>query len=203
MSIARIPRMLQRTMGGMTWHMDGREREVFLTFDDGPTPGVTSWVLDRLDEYGAKATFFCLGRNAEAHRELYQETLRRGHSVGNHTYSHLRGFSTSTTSYLDDVHLAASFIESTLFRPPYGRILPRQVREVRKNFRIIMWEVLSVDYNRKLPGKHVAGNVTRNVRPGSIVVFHDSVKASKNLYHALPVVLDHLQKEGYRMRAIQ
>lgn len=186
----------------MTWNINGDSKSVYLTFDDGPTPKVTSWVLDRLDEYGAKGTFFCLGKNVDSHRDIFSEIVKRGHSVGNHTYSHMKGYSASNTKYLDDIRLADELIESKLFRPPYGRILPRQVKAILPHFKIILWEVLSVDYNPKVSGETVVKNVTRNVRPGSIVVFHDSIKASKNLYHALPEVLEFLKNQGYTMKAI-
>jgi peptidoglycan/xylan/chitin deacetylase (PgdA/CDA1 family) len=202
MLIARIPSLITRSFKRMTWNINGDSKSVYLTFDDGPTPEVTAWVLDKLDEYGAKGTFFCLGRNVDAHHDIFKEIKRRGHSVGNHTYSHMKGYSASNSKYMDDIRLADELIDSKLFRPPYGRILGRQVKEIHPHFKIIMWEVLSVDYNPRVSGEKVVKNVTKNVRPGSIVVFHDSVKASKNLYHALPVVLEYLKKNGYEMKAI-
>lgn len=189
-------------MPRMTWGFYGELRKIFLTFDDGPTPGVTEWVLDRLNEYNAKATFFCIGRNVEHFPDTYQKILEEGHSVGNHTYSHLKGFRAGKRQYFEDVELASNFIDSDLFRPPYGRIRPDQVREVVQQYRLIMWDVLSIDYNRKVPGDEVVHNVTGNVRSGSIVVFHDSVKARKNLYYALPRVLENLSSRGYEFEAI-
>jgi peptidoglycan-N-acetylglucosamine deacetylase len=186
----------------MIWNINGDSKSVYLTFDDGPTPEVTQWVLDRLDEYDAKGTFFCLGRNVEAHSDIFRDIVKRGHSVGNHTYSHMKGYSASNSKYMNDIQMANEVIDSKLFRPPYGRILSRQVKEIHPHYKIIMWEVLSVDYNYKISGDRVIKNVTRNVRPGSIVVFHDSKKASKNLYHALPVVLNYLKENGYTMKAI-
>jgi peptidoglycan/xylan/chitin deacetylase (PgdA/CDA1 family) len=202
MIIARIPRLLSVTFRSLTWELTAGEKSVYLTFDDGPTPEVTEWVLGQLDTYGAKATFFCLGNNVEAFPELYAEILSRGHAVGNHSYSHKKGFRTSVRSYVEDVDRAAGLIHSALFRPPYGRILPAQVRALKQKYRIIMWSVLSVDYNAGLTGEQVVRNVLENVRPGSIIVFHDSVKASKNLYAALPVVLEFLQREGYQSKII-
>lgn len=186
----------------MTWNINGDTKCVYLTFDDGPTPEVTSWVLDRLDEYQAKGTFFCLGRNVEKYPEIFRELGKRGHSVGNHTYSHMKGYSASNSRYLDDIRMADELIGSKLFRPPYGRILPRQVEVIHPKYKIVMWEVLSVDYNPKVRAERVVRNVIKNVRNGSIVVFHDSKKASKNLYHALPEVLEYLKKNGYAMHAI-
>ena len=202
MLIVRPPSLLTRALNRMTWNFPDSDHTVYLTFDDGPTPTVTPWVLDRLEEHGAKATFFCLGRNVDAHPKLYRDILERGHATGNHTYSHMKGFRASIQRYMDDVELARGLIDSRLFRPPYGRILPAQVRAVRQKYRIIMWDVLSIDYNRKLHGDRVVKNVTQHTKPGSIIVFHDSDKARKNLYHALPRVLDFLNEQGYHMKAI-
>ena len=186
----------------MTWDLSGEHRDVVLTFDDGPTPGVTPWVLNCLEEADAKATFFCLGRNVDKHPEIYNQILAAGHSVGNHSYSHLKGFRSSVRRYMDDIHLASGMIDSKLFRPPYGRIFPGQVKAVLQQYDIIMWDVLSIDYNTGLNGQRVLQNVTNNVKPGSIIVFHDSDKASENLYYALPRTLEFLREEGYNMKLI-
>ena len=194
--------MLTRALHRMTWDLQGDQREVYLTFDDGPTPVITPWVLDRLDEAGAKATFFCLGRNVDKYPDLYNLILAAGHSVGNHSYSHLKGFRSSIRRYMDDIHLAGNLIDSKLFRPPYGRIFPGQVNAVLQQYDIIMWNVLSIDYNSSLTGERVLQNVTKNVKPGSIIVFHDSDKASDNLSYALPRTLEFLQESGFTMKAI-
>jgi peptidoglycan/xylan/chitin deacetylase (PgdA/CDA1 family) len=190
----------------MTWDFHGEQtgdkREVYLTFDDGPTPGVTPWVLDQLDAAGAKATFFCLGRNVDKHPDLLNQILIAGHSVGNHSYSHLKGFRSSVRRYMDDIQLASNLIDSKLFRPPYGRILPAQVRAVLEHYDLIMWDVLSIDYNTNLDGDRVLKNVIQNVQPGSIIVFHDSDKASDNLTFALPRTLEYLQDNKFTMKAI-
>ena len=186
----------------MTWDLHGKHRDVFLTFDDGPTPVVTPWVLDQLEEAGAKGTFFCLGRNVDKHPEIYNRILTGGHSVGNHSYSHLKGFRSSIHRYMDDIRLASDMIDSKLFRPPYGRIFPGQVKAVLEQYDIIMWDVLSIDYNAGLSGERVLQNVTRNVKPGSIIVFHDSEKAARNLYYALPRTIEFLKQEGYSMMPI-
>jgi peptidoglycan-N-acetylglucosamine deacetylase len=203
MLIAKIPPFLSRIFRSLTWDLPAVDKTVYLTFDDGPTPVVTDWVLEQLDSYRAGATFFCLGCNVKNHPEIYEKILAAGHAVGNHSFSHKKGFRSSVTSYVADVDRAGELIGSKLFRPPYGRILPGQVRSLRERYRIIMWSVLSVDYNRKVPGPQVVKNVLENVRPGSIIVFHDSVKASKNLYHALPEVLKYLAREGYEMKVLQ
>jgi peptidoglycan/xylan/chitin deacetylase (PgdA/CDA1 family) len=202
MLIVRPPSILTRALSRMTWHLSGDDKEVYLTFDDGPTPVVTPWVLDRLKEANASATFFCLGRNVDKHPEIYMQILAAGHSVGNHSYSHMKGFRSSVKRYMDDIHLASGMIDSKLFRPPYGRILPGQVKAVQTEYDIIMWDVLSIDYNSRLSGDRVLKNVTRNVKPGSIIVFHDSDKASKNLYYALPRALEYMQEKGYNMQPI-
>lgn len=186
----------------MTWDFYGDHQDVYLTFDDGPTPEVTPWVLDRLKEAGAKATFFCLGRNVDKHPEILKQIIHAGHSVGNHSYSHLKGFRSSVRRYMDDIDLASNLIDSKLFRPPYGRILPGQVKAVIEHYDLIMWDVLSIDYNSRLRGERVLNNVIGNVRPGSIIVFHDSDKASENLYYALPRTLDFLVENGYSLKAI-
>jgi peptidoglycan/xylan/chitin deacetylase (PgdA/CDA1 family) len=189
-------------MPRMTWGFYGELRKVFLTFDDGPTPDVTHWVLEQLKQYNAKATFFCIGRNVEHFHDIYDEILEQGHSVGNHSYSHLKGFGSSNRTYFEDIELARNLIDSDLFRPPYGRIRPSQVNNIVNNYRIIMWDVLSNDYNRRAPGEQIVRNVNDHVRSGSIVVFHDSAKARKNLYYALPRVLENLANQGYELVSI-
>ncbi len=178
----------------LIWHFSSRgkeqENQVYLTFDDGPTPEVTPWVLDNLRDYDAKGTFFCLGRNVERYPEIYRQILDEGHAVGNHTYSHLKGSHTSNSEYLNDIELAGRNIRSSLFRPPYGRFRNSQIREIRKDYKIVMWDVLSQDYDHKINPEKCFSNVKENIRPGSIIVFHDSFKARDNLYHVLPTILD-------------
>jgi len=186
----------------MKWGFFGELNKVFLTFDDGPTPDVTPWVLEHLRKYDAKATFFCLGRNVDHNPEILQQIIKEGHSVGNHTYSHLKGFGTKNKQYFDDIELGRRLIDSELFRPPYGRILRNQMKEISRAYSIIMWDVLSFDYNRKLKGEKIVRNVINYTRPGSIIVFHDSAKARKNLYHSLTPVLEFLKMKGYEMSSI-
>lgn len=178
----------------LIWHLSSREESkenhLYLTFDDGPTPEVTPWVLDCMKEYNAKATFFCLGRNVERYPEIYKQILDEGHMVGNHTYSHLKGWNTSNSEYLNDISLAGQIVESNLFRPPYGRVRKTQIREIRKDYNIVMWDVLSQDYNGSITPQKCLENVESNIKPGSIIVFHDSDKARKNLYYTLPQILE-------------
>lgn len=202
MILARISDVLRHFCPGLTWEMPADDRKVYLTFDDGPTPEVTHWVLEQLEQYRAGATFFCLGSNVEKNPEILREIVARGHRLGNHSHTHKKGFRTSVRSYMKDVDRAAGYIDSDLFRPPYGRIWPWQARQLRKQYRIVMWSVLSVDYDPGVAGSQVVKNVLDNVRPGSIIVFHDSVKASKNLYHALPQVLKALHHEQYAMESL-
>ena len=182
----------------LIWHFSSREKEqednIYLTFDDGPTPEVTPWVLSCLKEYNARGTFFCLGRNVEKYPELYKQILDEGHAVGNHTYSHLRGSRISNSEYFEDIKLASHTIDSQLFRPPYGRFRKTQINKIRKDYSIVMWDVLSQDYDPNIPPQKCLDNVNANIRPGSIVVFHDSMKARKNLYYALPQVLEKYSK---------
>lgn len=202
MLIARIPRFIAGSLKNFTWEIPTEDKCVYITFDDGPTPAVTDWVLNQLELYDSKATFFCLGKNVERYPEIYKRITEKGHAVGNHSFSHLKGFRTPVIKYLDDVNHASEYIDSTLFRPPYGRILPAQAKQLSENYRIIMWSVLSVDYNGKISPEKVVRNVIRNVKPGSIIVFHDSLKASKNLYPALPIVLGYLKRQGYTAKPI-
>lgn len=185
----------------LLWNMEGDPR-VFLTFDDGPTPGVTEWILTELAKHDAKATFFCLGKNAEQYPDLYEKIVAAGHKIGNHTYSHQKGWGMSVRRYIEDIDFANQIFHSDLFRPPYGRISPRQLRVVSERYTVILWSVLSRDYSRVVSPRQCLRNVTENVRPGSIVVFHDSAKAFRNLRYALPRTLDHLKKHHLECAAI-
>lgn len=197
------PGFLKRLMPSLVWDMAG-EKDVFLTFDDGPTPGITEWVLDTLAEYGAKATFFCLGKNVEQHPQTFLKILDAGHRPGNHTYSHQKGWEMTTERYVEDVDFAAQLIQSDLFRAPYGRIKPSQARVLCERYHMIMWDVLSRDYSSVVTPRQCLRNVTRHVKPGSIVVFHDSRKSETNLRYALPRVLDYIYNEkGWKCSAIE
>lgn len=178
------------------------ERSVYLTFDDGPIPETTPWVLDILDRYGVKATFFMVGDNARKYPELYAEVLRRGHKVGNHTMHHLDGSRTFTNRYVNDVREAAKYIESDLFRPPHGWMRWGQKELIHRDYRVIMYDVVTRDYSRWLTAGDVLENVKRYVRSGSIVVFHDSLKSEKRLRLALPAALEWLLEQGYEFRLI-
>lgn len=185
------------------WHFSRKDKAIYLSFDDGPTPGVTEKVLDILDFYNAKATFFVLGRNVERHPELIKLILERGHAVGNHTYSHLKGWKTPTKMYIHDSNLAGNFISTNLFRPPYGRITKKQAAYLLKFYKIIMWDVLTHDYNKYLPVKMILQNIIRSTKNGSIVVFHDSAKASDKMLYVLPNFLEYFKKNEYEFKKIE
>ncbi|MFA6483329.1 MAG: polysaccharide deacetylase family protein [Bacteroidales bacterium] len=187
---------------GLTWRIPGNERVLYLTFDDGPVPGLTEWILQELERFGARATFFCVGDNVRQNPGLYGKILEAGHVTGNHTDSHLNGYRTGTVRYVNDVYSARGVIQSKLFRPPYGRIRRSALRILRRDFRIILWDVLSMDYDRELESGMVLQNVTKHARPGSIIVFHDNLKAHKNLQYVLPRILDHFSSEGYRFLSL-
>ncbi|MDR1860402.1 MAG: polysaccharide deacetylase family protein [Bacteroidales bacterium] len=178
-------------------------KTVYLTFDDGPVPEVTPWLLDLLKEQDIKACFFCVGENVKKHANIYLRILREGHLTGNHTFNHLVGLKTTVKEYVDNVELAARYIKSALFRPPHGFLRRGQYQILSGRYRIIMWDVVSCDYRRTLTPVHVVDNVMQHVRPGSIITFHDSLKAERNLRIALPDVIKKLKEEGYSFGTLQ
>jgi peptidoglycan/xylan/chitin deacetylase (PgdA/CDA1 family) len=197
------PRFIMKFFKNFTWHGDRSEKTIYLTFDDGPTPEITEKVLAILEQFGAKATFFCLGRNVDRHPDLYEMIVQHGHSVGNHTYSHLKGWKTPLKSYILDAQLARQFIKTDIFRPPYGRITAAQARFLGKEFRMIMWDVLTHDYNQHLPKKMCLRNAIRSSRNGTIIVFHDSLKASENMFFVLPRFLEYFTGKGFKFAKIE
>ena len=194
--------ILKTLFPGLIWNIPNNENKVFLTFDDGPDPEVTPWVLDLLNQYNAKATFFCLGKNVERHPDIFQLIKDEGHAVGNHSYSHLNGWRTKNKKYFEDIKRADKLIQSNLFRSPYGRITPSQIRVLKEKYRIIMWDVMSGDYSEKINGEKSAGNVLKWSRPGSIIVFHNIQQAFRNLNIALPQILDGFRKRGLNFGVI-
>ena len=195
-------RMLAKVFKNLLWHFSDQEKKLFLTFDDGPSEQITDWILDLLESFDAKATFFCLGKHVKAFPDSYASVLKAGHSVGNHTYSHLNGWKTVHKNYVNDIHLAAHFIDSGLFRPPYGKIKPVQMKWLRKFYRIIMWDILTHDYDRTRSPEYLFNRIRKHTRPGSILVFHDSIQAEKNLKIVLPKTLKYFSKLGYEFSAI-
>ncbi len=196
--LSRVPLAYRMFFPGARWRIPAiNGKSVYFTFDDGPDPKITPWVLDVLDEFGVKGTFFCVGDNVRKYPEIFQDILDRGHQVGNHTYHHLRARFTKNTNYLENVYQAHELINSRYFRPPYGSLSFRQNKEVSNSFEIIMWDVLTRDYNNRLSGEDVLNNIKNYVRNGSIVVFHDSVKSEKNLCYALPRAIEWLLENNY------
>lgn len=186
----------------MVWRMDPSKKDIYLTFDDGPIPGVTPWVLDTLKQFNSKATFFCVGDNVQKHSGIYKQIIADGHTAANHTFNHLNGWNTHTTTYLKNVLKCAEVVDSKLFRPPYGRIKKSQSAILNHQFSIVMWDVLSGDFDRSITPGQCLKNVIDFTREGSIVVFHDSEKAKENLFHALPQVLEYFQKKGFDFKAL-
>lgn len=200
----RPPWLLTHILNRYTWRVQEPAgiKSVYLTFDDGPVPKHTGFVLDVLKAYGALATFFCIGENAERHPDFIESILASGHSLGNHTYHHLNGWKSPLREYLANIEKAATVIPSTLFRPPFGRINMEQGRRLLKNYRVIMWDVLSYDFETSVTPERCYKNVISYTRPGSIVVFHDSAKAAPNLEKVLPAYMDFLMSEGYECKAL-
>ena len=188
------------------WKIDSKGRkEIYLTFDDGPHPQITTFVLDELRKYNAKATFFCIGNNVKKHPEKYELILKRDHAVGNHTFSHINGWKTIDDAYLQDIEEAAKYINTKLFRPPYGRMSYKQEKLFRSKFPrhdIIMWDVLSADYDQNISAEKCLKNVIKNAKSGSIIVFHDSEKAFARLKYALPKVLEHFSERGFSFKSL-
>ncbi|MFN8258286.1 MAG: polysaccharide deacetylase family protein [Bacteroidales bacterium] len=203
MILASVPSIVTRLFPSYIWRFNEPEKRVYLTFDDGPIPETTNWILSVLKEYGAKATFFCVGDNVRKYPYLYEDIIKNGHSVGNHTYNHLNGRKTETKEYVKNVRKAEHFIQSNLFRPPHGMIKSAQYQDLKEDYNIVMWNVLSLDYERRISPQQCLRNVTSNASPGSIIVFHDSVKSWKNLQFALPMTLEFLSRQGYSFPAIQ
>ena len=198
----QLPRIVRPFFRNTIWRKTPSEKVIYLTFDDGPVPEVTPSVLDILDKYGWKATFFCVGENVQKYPELYNEVLRRGHRTGNHSFNHIKGFNYSTEAYVENVKKAAEYIHSDLFRPPYGRITRKQISALKDDYNIVMWDVITHDYDKKLSPEQVFANVTTHLRKGSIVVFHDSVKASANLLEVLPQAIEFWKSKGYDFRLL-
>lgn len=200
--LVQPPQIIRALLPNALWRIKTIKKEVYLSFDDGPTPGVTQKVLEILDQYEAKATFFCIGNNVAKHPKIYQSILQKGHSVGNHTYQHVKGWNTNLQDYLTEVNECAKLVNSNLFRPPFGRITFKQYVELLKTFKIIMWDVVSWDFDASKSLEKCAKNVLNKARNGSIIVFHDSLKAEINCIGALKIVLPELQKQGYSFSAL-
>ncbi len=202
MNLVKIPRILKKVFPEITWDIRSNKPVLYLTFDDGPTPDVTCRVLSELDRFQAKATFFCIGRNVERHPDIFKQVLNHGHAVGNHTYSHLKGWYTDNKEYYDDISLAARFIHSSLYRPAYGMITPSQLKYLKQQYQVVLWDIMSFDFDYNTSPQQCLSNVIRHARPGSVVVFHDSVKASEKTLYALPRVLEHFAEKGWAFKSL-
>ncbi len=223
--LVHTPKFVQRIFPKRVWAFPFSEKQVYLTFDDGPIPEVTPWVLSELDKYNAKATFFCIGDNIKKHPELFRRIISEGHSAGNHTFHHLNGWKTNTEDYIRDVLEGEKEMEKVeveclnsegqadlklkiqnpkLFRPPYGKITSKQSRILQeKGYKIIMWEILSADFDGSISEEKCLQNVMKHINAGSIIVFHDSLKAEKNLRYVLPKVLNFLSERNMDSIAIE
>ncbi len=189
----------------LIWDIPSPAKTIYLSFDDGPIPEVTPFVLETLERYQAKATFFCIGDNVRKHPDIFQQVKEAGHSIGNHTFNHLNGWKTDTDKYLENIDLCEGFTEMRLFRPPYGRILPSQIKAIKKNYpttKIIMWDILSGDFDLNIDADKCYKNATQATESGSIIVFHDSIKAYPRLKTALPRAMEFWKNEGYNFERI-
>lgn len=215
----KTPNLLKIIFNKWVWSFSSKDKTIYLTFDDGPTPEITDWTINQLQKYNAKATFFCIGKNIEKYPEIFQKIIEAKHTVGNHTHNHLNGWKTSPQDYLTNFTQANQTISnnfnkysksqknstqtSKLFRPPYGKISLKQSKKIRKEgFKIIMWDVLSADFDTTISKKKCLKNVIENLKEGSIVVFHDSEKANKKLRYVLPKILEYYSEKGYTFKSI-
>lgn len=206
--------IIKMLFSNFIWDIPNNEKKIYLTFDDGPTPEITNWVLNQLEQYNAKATFFCIGKNIAANPEIFNQILEKGHSIGNHTYNHLNGWKTTSQEYLENIEACETAIlnlkseikdlKSKIFRPPYGKVKVAQAKKLRQQgYKIIMWDVLSADFDQNISKEECLNNVLSNTTSGSIIVFHDSVKAFKNLEYVLPKALRYLTENHFSFEAIK
>ncbi len=187
----------------LVWRLPASNKEIYLTFDDGPVPEATLLVLEILKRYHVKATFFCVGENAEKYPDILKLLLKEGHAVGNHTFHHVKAWKTDYHSYLSEVEQCSRLVKSNLFRPPHGQINRKLARTLSKDYKLIMWSALTGDYDKSLSGDQCLNNAVKNTRPGSIIVFHDSIKARERMEYALPLYIEYCLGQGYTFRKIE
>ena len=195
--------IIQKFFPNYCWRFSASAKEIYLTFDDGPTPDITTYVLNELKKHNAKATFFCIGKNVKKYHTIYERIKKEGHAIGNHTYNHLNASRVTKTSYIDNIQKAEKLIKSNLFRPPYGRLKSSQARSIiSMGYKIIMWDVLSADFDTTVTPEKCLKNVLSKTSSGSIVVMHDSHKAKDKIYYALPKILSYFTEKGYVFKSI-
>jgi peptidoglycan-N-acetylglucosamine deacetylase len=190
------------TFGSVYWRIPVKEKCIYLTFDDGPIPDVTPWVLETLKSFDAHATFFCVGENVNKHNDIYKLLLEAGHRTGNHSFHHIKAWNTKKELYLDDVDKAHDLINSRLYRPPHGQLTIPLIKILKKNFSIIMWSLLSYDFDLSVTPERCLAILLKQTKPGDIVVFHDSLKAEPRLKYALPEFLKHFHAKGFVFRSL-
>ncbi len=207
MYLIKTPLLLKKLYPNLIWNLDRTQKSIYLTFDDGPIPIVTPFVLKTLEHYNAKATFFCIGDNIQKHPDIFEQLSAGGHAIGNHTFNHLRGWKTDTDRYTDNFKQCDELVHSSLFRPPYGRIKRSQISAIKEakhnNIDIVMWDVLSGDFDQNVQPEVCLKNVLASTKAGSIVVFHDSLKAFPRLEYVLPRALKYWNKKGYQFKALE
>jgi peptidoglycan/xylan/chitin deacetylase (PgdA/CDA1 family) len=208
LNLYRTPFFLPKLFPSLLWRVLGEEKVIYLTFDDGPIPGPTEFVVEQLKRHHAKATFFCIGDNVRKYPLIFKKVLADGHAIGNHTFNHLKGWSTSNQRYFENINQCNAQLTThnlkltTLFRPPYGRITNSQIRALKSQYQIVMWDVLTHDYSNNISSQQCLKGSVNAVRPGSIIVFHDSVKAERNLTYVLPKFLEHFSNHGYKFKSL-
>ena len=203
MFIEQVPGFVRNLFPKALWRMNPDEKAVYLTFDDGPIPVVTPWVVDLLGHYGIKATFFMVGDNVRKHPQEYKLVVDAGHRVGNHTFNHLKGLFTDTREYIENVEKADTLIHSSLFRPPHGMLRRSQYKELSKRYQFVMWDLVTRDYSKRMNSEEVLANVKKYVRNGSIITFHDSLRSEENLKYALPRAIEWLLEQGYEFKLFE
>jgi peptidoglycan/xylan/chitin deacetylase (PgdA/CDA1 family) len=205
----KTPDLLKKISKDLIWNVSTNNKEIYITFDDGPIPNLTEYALNVLDEYEAKATFFCVGDNIKKHPHICEKVIKKGHAIGNHTYNHLKGWSTKNSLYLKNIDLCQEYISefqeagtTPLFRPPYGQISRNQIKILRKDYRIIMWDILAYDFAGSHTPSQSLDRILKLTKPGSIVVFHDNYKAEKKLKYMLPRFLKHFKENGFTFKEL-
>ena len=200
--LVKTPALFRWFFPSCVWRIPNKQNKIFLTFDDGPNPTFTRKILAILKAHDISATFFCIGRQAQKHPELLNEILASGHTIGNHSQTHKNGWKTTTVDYVNEVTDCARIFTSSLFRPPYGKITPKQVRKLKRNYKIIMWDVLGADFDFRVDAKKIETNITKNTQSGSIIVLHDNPKFAAKMLEALPLIITNLKEKGYVFSSI-